>query len=921
MISKSNRPGDAAELRKRAEEVAREKAAQSPENLEDLSHDETRRMLHELRVHQIELEMQNEEMRRAHTELEASMTLYADLYDFAPVGYVTLSESGLIQKANLTAATLLGVIRSALIRKPLTRFILPQDHDIYYRHRNQLIETGQPLACELRMLRANSPPFWVRMDVAKTHDGESGFPVYRLVMSDITDRKRTEELHNQTLDQAKRRAQEVSALLKSARIVLDYADFSQASRKIFDVCCSITGATAGYVAMLSADRHENVVLFLESGGLPCSVSPDLPMPVRGLREQAYRAHKTVYENDFWNSRWMSYMPAGHCRLDNVLFAPLEIDGKTLGVMGLANKAGGFTDHDQRLVSALAELVAVSLRNSLTLKSLEEKEKKLQQAHDVMETRVKERTLDLNRANVKLMQEIEEHQRAAEALQQSEEKYRIVADNTYDWEFWIDPEDKFIYVSPACKRITGHLREEFESNPELITQIMHPEDLPRYLAHRHTAERNPASGPFMFRIRRSDGQERWIEHICQPVFDKNGTFLGNRGSNRDVTLRILSEEIILQSKKKLQAVFDGISEPLIFVDRNMTTQMANEAALRYYQYTLPQDMLGRSNCVKSGENNDLCDGCPIPSAVTGDKQVCFVRKGYMDSERLESVTIFPISADNEEHSGAVIRISDITEARMMEKAILRSEKLASIGVLSSGIAHEINNPNNFIMFNVPVLRRYLGAILPIVEAHAAGHADFTLFGMPYEAYERDLFELTDSIEKGSERIKNIVSELKAFSYLEDQEKAAWGNPEQTIAQAVRFSRDHLKERVKRFDVDIPEGLPDAFFEAGGLEQVIVNLLINAAHAADKETSWIRLKARIEDGDNRYFVIEITDNGCGIDEKHMTKIFDPFFTTKPPGEGTGLGLYVCHSLIQKVGGSIEVNSTVGEGSNFRIKLLCK
>jgi nitrogen-specific signal transduction histidine kinase len=174
------------------------------------------------------------------------------------------------------------------------------------------------------------------------------------------------------------------------------------------------------------------------------------------------------------------------------------------------------------------------------------------------------------------------------------------------------------------------------------------------------------------------------------------------------MRILSEAQVLQGQKKLQAVFDGISEPLTFVDSNMTTQMVNEAAVRYYQYPSPQDILGRSNCIQLGVKKDLCDRCPIPTAVSGDKQVCFVREGYIDPERVESVTIFPISAEHEEYSGAVIRISDITEARMMEKALLRSENLASIGVLSSGVAHEINNPNNFIMFNIPVLRRYLGA---------------------------------------------------------------------------------------------------------------------------------------------------------------------------------------------------------------------
>ena len=122
-----------------------------PENLEVLSPEVARRALHELRVHQIELEMQNEELRRTQEELEGSRARYFDLYDLAPVGYFTLSEQGLILEANLTGAKLLGVARGALVKQPLSRFVLREDQDIYYLHRKALLETGAPQAWELRM--------------------------------------------------------------------------------------------------------------------------------------------------------------------------------------------------------------------------------------------------------------------------------------------------------------------------------------------------------------------------------------------------------------------------------------------------------------------------------------------------------------------------------------------------------------------------------------------------------------------------------------------------------------------------------------------------------------------------------------------------------------------------------------------------
>ena len=189
MTSKDDRPADAADLRRRAEEKARTDDVQAQKTL---SPKEAGRLLHELQVHQIELEMQNEELRRAQGELEAARARYFDLFDLAPVGYFTLSEQGLILEANLTAAGLLGVERRDLVKKPLTRFILPEDQDIYYRHRKQLFETGTPQVYDLRVLRADAAPFWARLETTEAQDAD-GAPVCRAVMSDITARKQAEE--------------------------------------------------------------------------------------------------------------------------------------------------------------------------------------------------------------------------------------------------------------------------------------------------------------------------------------------------------------------------------------------------------------------------------------------------------------------------------------------------------------------------------------------------------------------------------------------------------------------------------------------------------------------------------------------------------------------------------------------------------
>jgi PAS domain S-box-containing protein len=178
-------------LRQRAEALAGERAGELPENLEVLSPQAARRALHELRVHQIELEMQNEELRRTEEELEVSRAQYFDLYDLAPVGYFTLSEQGLILEANLTAAKLLGVARSALVKQPLSRFVLREDQDTYYLHRKALLETGAPRAWDLRLLKKDAAPIWVRVEATAAQDAD-GASVCRAVVSDITENKRAE---------------------------------------------------------------------------------------------------------------------------------------------------------------------------------------------------------------------------------------------------------------------------------------------------------------------------------------------------------------------------------------------------------------------------------------------------------------------------------------------------------------------------------------------------------------------------------------------------------------------------------------------------------------------------------------------------------------------------------------------------------
>lgn len=206
-------------MRKKAEE----KVSVAPSKLKKtLSPEQAQVVLHELRVHQIELEMQNEELRQAQAELEASRARYFDLYDLAPVGYLTLSKQGLIVEVNLTAAKLLGVKRGAMVRRPLTHFIHMADDEIYNEHCKRLFKTGKPQVFEMRLVKHDGSQFWARLETSVARGGDDA-PVCRMVIINITDRKLAEEAlqqaYHETEEKVERRTRELQRANRALRML------------------------------------------------------------------------------------------------------------------------------------------------------------------------------------------------------------------------------------------------------------------------------------------------------------------------------------------------------------------------------------------------------------------------------------------------------------------------------------------------------------------------------------------------------------------------------------------------------------------------------------------------------------------------------------------------------------------------------
>ena len=192
MTKKQNQVSESNDLRKKAEKIA-QATVQIPGALELKSPEDVQRIIHELLVHQIELEMQNDELHRTQIELEHSRARYFDLYDLAPNGYCTISATGIVLESNLTACSLLGVPRRALVNQPFSRFMIPKYADIYYLRHKKLFKTHEPQTCDLRMKKEDGAIFWIRLTAAISEKGDS--PVARVVFNDITEQKFIDEEH------------------------------------------------------------------------------------------------------------------------------------------------------------------------------------------------------------------------------------------------------------------------------------------------------------------------------------------------------------------------------------------------------------------------------------------------------------------------------------------------------------------------------------------------------------------------------------------------------------------------------------------------------------------------------------------------------------------------------------------------------
>ncbi|MFJ2536755.1 MULTISPECIES: ATP-binding protein [unclassified Pseudomonas] len=267
--------------------------------------------------------------------------------------------------------------------------------------------------------------------------------------------------------------------------------------------------------------------------------------------------------------------------------------------------------------------------------------------------------------------------------------------------------------------------------------------------------------------------------------------------------------------------------------------------------------------------------------------------------------------------------EVDERKQLEGQLVQSEKLASLGQLAAGVAHEINNPIGFISSNLGTLDGYFKQLLTMLDAYQTlGHAPDSESASRLEQLRQDVeldFLLEDipvlirESKDGIGRVGQIVKDLKDFSRVDSNQQWQWANLQQGIESTLNIVASELKYKADVIKEYQP--LPDIECLPSQINQVIMNLVVNAAQAMGQERGIITLRTG-QQADIAW--VEVADTGSGIAPDTLQKIFDPFFTTKPVGQGTGLGLSLSYGIVKKHGGDISVSSELGVGTTFRVEL---
>lgn len=411
-------------------------------------------------------------------------------------------------------------------------------------------------------------------------------------------------------------------------------------------------------------------------------------------------------------------------------------------------------------------------------------------------------------------------------------------------------------------------------------------------------------------RQNDELTRWNQHLEKLVLEQTAKIRQQKDQlqARGDSLQKLTDEF--------HAILNGIPDSLLHLSADLEIRWANYGAARRLCRPVEELVGQRCHQCASGEERP-CPHCPALRVLVSGR-IEDARITGADG-RSWGVKVFPLKDREGRLTGLIEWASDITDKLVLRTEANLASRLAALGEMAAGVAHEVNNPNAVMLLNLPVIQEVFADLLPILDAVQAQKGDFPLAGMRYSEVRQLLPELlSDSLESAG-RIRRIVEGMKDFVRVE---KNGFGDPvrlNEVAEAAVRLVGDALRKTTGQFQSDLAPDLPPVLGSFGRLEQVVANLLMNACQALAGTDGEIAVATRF-DRDRQLCLLEVKDAGKGISAEILPRICEPFFTTRRESGGTGLGLSVSNRIVHEHGGRLEFAQRPGGGTVVTVLLPC-
>jgi PAS domain S-box-containing protein len=492
----------------------------------------------------------------------------------------------------------------------------------------------------------------------------------------------------------------------------------------------------------------------------------------------------------------------------------------------------------------------------------------------------------------IVRDIAERRRSEQALRESEERFREMAE-TIEEVIWIKAlhPDRLLYVSPAFERIWAVSPEKLYRDPRMWMQAVHADErdyVADRFAHWLADEGRNTDYDIEYRIVRPDGSIRWIHDRGSLIRNKEGRIYRATGIAEDITERKTTEVLLSQSEQRYRRLVE-VSPDAIFIDRGDRIVFINREGLDLLGAAQPEQVLGRSPFEFVHPDSQAQARDRFRQLSAGLDQVPLVEEKFvrLDGTVVDvEITAARYMDQNEPAIQVVLR--DITQRKRLQEQLRRTERVAELGTLASGMAHEIGTPMNVIL----------------------GRAEYLMNRTQDESTKKGLQTIIGQVE----RITRVMNQLLSFARRRTPERRAVD-----LRQIVEANLEMFHERLARHQIDVEldfqAACPPIHADADQMSQVFINLLMNAIHAMP-DGGRVRIATR--SADPALVEWTIADTGAGMSADVVAKIFEPFFTTKEFGVGTGLGLTVVKGIMEEHGGSIAIDSEIGQGTTFKMLL---